>query len=149
MKTLYNKTQYSTLIIVIFIPILAFLFYAYFSQAGDNPLPLISFIILMVLFVLVLLIFYKLNITITKDKIIATFGIGIIKRVVNINDIDINTIEKVSFGFLTGIGIRITKKGWLWNVKIGDAIYFQTKNKSATFLVGTDDYYEIKKLLKN
>ena len=93
--------------------------------------------------------FYKITIYIDKNKIIAVFGIGLLKREFLINDINFNTIENVKFNALTGIGLRLTSKGWLWNVKVGDAIYFKNKKGDKTFLVGTDDYKEISETLIN
>ena len=146
MKT-YKKTQYG-IFLSLFLAIIALaVFYAYYFQIGSKPIPLIPAVIVLFIFVLSILLFYKLTILIDTEKITATFGIGFIKKSVLIKDIDISSIEKVKMPWYLGIGIRLTAKGWLWNVKVGDSIYFKTKIN--TFLVGTDDFDTIKNILRN
>ena len=93
--------------------------------------------------------FYKLTITIDDEKFTATFGIGWIKKTILLKNIDTKTIEKVIFPWYIGIGIRLTNKGWLWNTKVGESIYFKSKNKFHHYLFGTADYEKIKKVLTN
>ena len=145
----YKKIQYGTLIIAVLIPIIIFIAYATYFQIGSKPIPFVPAIILVGILIATLLLFYKITIYIDKNKIIAVFGIGLLKREFLINDINFNTIENVKFNALTGIGLRLTSKGWLWNVKVGDAIYFKNKKGDKTFLVGTDDYKEILEILIN
>jgi len=146
MKT-YKKTQYG-IFLSLFLAIIALaVFYAYYFHIGSKPIPLIPAVIVLFIFVLSILLFYKLTILIDTEKITATFGIGFIKKSVLIKDIDISSIEKVKMPWYLGIGIRLTAKGWLWNVKVGDSIYFKTKIN--TFLVGTDDFDTIKNILRN
>ena len=144
MKTIYNKTQ-TGIIAIIMLLIMVFISYVYFYQAGSKPLPLVPYLILMLVFIVVLLMFYKLTITIDKEKITAIFGIGWLKKSMDIKDID--TIEEYKISWYTGIGVRLTPKGWLWNVKMGKAILIQNKSKTQTFLVGTDEVDEIKRII--
>ncbi len=145
MKTIYNKTQYGILIYIMVI-VMVFLSYAYFYQTGSNPIPLIPYVILMMVFLVIILFFYKLTIIIDDEKITAIFGIGFLKKSIYLNEID--TIETYKAPWFTGIGVRLTSKGWLWNVKVGNAILLNDKNKTKTFLVGTDDADKIVNLLK-
>lgn len=140
----YNKVQYSKLLIVLFLPIIVFVICSYYYQIGSKPLPLMSTILIIAVLLIGLLFFYKLTIIIDTKNITARFGIGLLKKTIPINEINLNTIEKVSFSALVGIGLRLTSKGWLWNVKVGNAIYFKTK-KNKIFLVGTDDFETIVK----
>ncbi len=144
----YKNTQYGLLMNLILILSTLLMIILYKFQLGSNPIPLVGLIIVLSLLILTLLFFYKLTIIIDKTNIIASFGIGIIKRSMPINDIDFATLEKVKPSIITGIGIRLTAKGWLWNVKFGNAIYFKNKNKTKTFFVGTEDYETIVKILR-
>jgi hypothetical protein len=81
---------------------------------------------------------YRLTIKINDNYIIAIFGIGLLKRKIKILDIDFSTLEITKPPMLAGVGIRLTPKGWLWNVKFGKAIYFKSKS-GKTFFVGTDE----------
>jgi hypothetical protein len=136
-KYLYNKSQYSFLIILIIVCISVFIVV---SKMTDTILSL-------VLLNYILLLFHKLTITIDEEKITAKFAFGIIKKSVKLADIDFNTIEKIKTNWLTGIGIRITTLGTLYNVKPGSAIKISTKDNTSAFLIGTDDFEKIKEIL--
>jgi len=145
MKT-YKKIQYGIFLSLFFLVIIIFILYAGYYQTGSNPIPMNLAYVLSALFILTILLFYKLTITITNEKITASFGVGLIKKSMPINQIA--TIEKVKMPWYYGVGIRLTPKGWLWNVKVGEAILIHNKNKTKTFLVGTDDYQTIETILK-
>jgi len=144
MKTIYKNTQYGILLNLIFLVIIAFTTYGYVYQTGSKPIPFIPYIILVVLFIIILINFYKLTITIDKEKITATFGIGLLKKSMFINEIE--SIENYKIPWYTGIGIRLTTKGWLWNVKNGNALFLKSKTK--TFLVGSSEVTELIKTIE-
>jgi len=135
MKTIYKHTQYGILLNFVLLVIIAFISYGYFYQTGSKPLPIIPYIILMILFLAILIVFYKLTIIIDKEKVTAIFGIGLVKKTILINQIE--TMENYKIPWYAGIGIRITAKGWLWNVSPGNAMLFKSKNKF--FLVGSNE----------
>ncbi|WP_375238717.1 hypothetical protein [Aurantibacter sp.] len=143
--TYYKKTEFGVLLnialgLISIITIGFFLF-----QIGSNPIPLIPVLGLTGLFLLIILSFYKLTITIDDKKIEAKFGIGLIKRSLLLSEIDYSTIEEIKVPATYGIGIRITPHGTLYNVKIGNAIKIKSHNK--TFFVGTDEYTRIENTL--
>ena len=120
--TYYKKTQFGVLLNIVLglISIITIGFFLF--QIGSNPIPLIPTLILISLFTLIILNFYKLTVTITDKKIEAKFGIGLIKRSLLLSEIDYSTIEEIKIPAVYGIGIRITPHGTLYNVKIGNAI---------------------------
>ncbi|MEE9348510.1 MAG: hypothetical protein V3U80_00520 [Flavobacteriaceae bacterium] len=144
----YKKTQYSKWMLIL-VGVLIFIIYSYFFKKGLANLPLIPFILILSILVIILALFYKLTLIIDDEKFTAIFGIGWLKKSVLISNIDLSTIEKVTFPWYVGIGIRLTDKGWLWNTKVGESIYFKSKNKFHSYLFGTDDFEEIKKQLLN
>lgn len=144
-KIKYKQDQYGTLLnIILLISIIQLIFV---SIVASNTSKSVIFEATIVLLLTVWLFFYKLTIIIDDKAIYAIFGIGLLKKKIPLSQIDLSTLEIVKPSLLTGIGIRYTKKGWLWNVKFGKAIYFKTKN-GKTFFVGTDDADKIKTLLK-
>jgi hypothetical protein len=82
-----------------------------------------------------LLVFSSLRITVTDQRVSWRFGPGFLNFSTRIGDID--RVEIVHPSLIYGIGIRITPKGWLYNVGAGNAIAITTAKK--TVLVGTDD----------
>jgi hypothetical protein len=144
---LYKHTQYGKLIIVVLSIILLSTLTFFIVQTGTKAIPWPVLTIISILFLFVLLSFYKLTIKITEKNIEAKFGIGIIKRVLNIKDIDYESIEKIKVPALYGIGIRLTPHGWLYNVSIGHAI--KIKSNTKTFFVGTEDFEKIHTILNS
>ena len=145
MKTVYKKTQYGIGLTIVLLLVIVFLTYSHVYQTGSKPLPLIPYIIITILFVLFILIFYKLTITIDQEKVTAIFGIGLLKKSIQIDEI--NTIENYKIPWYAGIGIRLTPKGWLWNVKTGNALLL--KGKTKTFLVGSNEVPKLMELINN
>ncbi len=137
MKTIYKKTQYVIFLNAILLIVMVFLTYGYVYQTGNKPLPLLPYSILMLVFIVVILFFYKLTIIIDNEKIEAIFGIGLLKKSIKINDI--KSIENYKIPWYAGIGIRLTPKGWLWNVSLGNAVLINNKTTSKTFLVGSNE----------
>ncbi len=145
----YQKTQYSIVLNIILLGTILFVIIAHVKQLGSKPIPLLPTIILVLFLGFVWLLFYKLQIKIDAKTITATFGIGLLKKQILLDNIDLGSLEIVKPSALAGIGIRITQKGTLWNVKIGKAIYFKTKDTTKTFFVGTDDAESIINILKS
>ena len=146
MKTIYRKTQYGILaILIVLISIL--ITFGFYYQAGPNPLPLTPFIVIMSVFIVTILLFYKLEISIDNEKITAVFGIGLVKKNFLINEID--SIESYKIPWYVGIGIRITQRGTLWNVSTGRAVLINNKAKTKTFLVGSAEVDKIIRILKS
>ena len=143
--TLYKNTQYGKLITIIISIVAITTLTLFVLQIGNNPMPWTILVLLLILFLFILLSFYKLTITIDKEKIEAKFGIGIIKKSLKIKDINYDSIEKIKVPALYGIGIRLTPHGLLYNVSIGNAI--KMKSNSKTFFVGTENFEEINTIL--
>ena len=142
MKTIYKKTQYGVLTYLMLL-VMAFLTVSFILQTGKKPIPLVAYLILMLVFIIIILLFYKLTIIINEDKIEAIFGVGLLKKSIKLNDIQ--SIENYKIPWYVGIGIRLTSKGWLWNVSTGNAILIHNKTRSKTFLVCSN---EVDKVIK-
>ncbi len=143
----YQETQTANWIISAMLSIIVFLILAYVFQWGDNPIPLSATIPTVLIFVVLLLLFFKLTITIDDTKIVASFGIGLIKKSIELEALNIQTTEEIKTPWYFGIGMRVTKYGILYNTKPGMAIKLNYKNSEKAFLIGTDNFEEIKKVL--
>lgn len=143
---LYKQTQYGKFLIII-ITIISIATFASLLLTATKENFSVGFLILIpLLLITVLLLFYKLTIIITREKIEAKLGIGLIKKTMFIKNINYNTIEEIKMPAIYGIGIRLTPHGWLYNVKFGNAIKIKSDKK--TFLVGTEDFKTIQDILK-
>ena len=145
--TLYKQTQYGTFITTIISVIAISTGTLFVLQTGNTPITWALLTSILLLFLLIILTFYKLTITIDNDndKIEAKFGVGLLKRSLKIKDINYDSIENIKVPMLYGIGIRLTPHGWLYNVKTGNAI--KIKSNNSTFFVGTEDFKTIHSIL--
>jgi len=106
LMTKYNKTQYGIFMNVLFIILIPFLIYSSYYQTGSKPIPMLVTIIISLLFLAIILMFYKLNITIKYETIEVKFGIGVISKSVKLQDIDLSTIKNIKMPWYYGIGIQ-------------------------------------------
>lgn len=134
-KIYYKEKQIFYISIIPALLIILLLIYAEVFNLGSKPMPLFATIISVVIFLSIILLTYNMVITISKSNIIVKFGIGILRKVIKIDEIDINNIKKVNIKWYNGMGIRIIKDGFLYNTKQGYGVFFTTKTKS--FILGT------------
>ena len=139
----YKRTQIGWLVIAFIVPMIAFLVVLYVNQWGDNPIPFWPFILIASLFVIAILLFYKLTIEIDGNTLKLTYGIGIIKFKIRIDQL--LSVEEVRNPWYYGWGIRITPKGMLYNIHGFKAVaikYFKD-GKEKSVMVGTDEPDEL------
>src|SRR5690606_40007018 len=65
----------------------------------------------LILLIAVLLMFYQLKVVVNSEKVIASFGIGLIKKEFPISDIDIDSFSAENVRWYQGIGLRYDLKG--------------------------------------
>ena len=143
----YQETQNSIIINISMFIIIVFLILAYIYQWGDNPIPLSATIPTTLVFVVIIFLFFKLTVTIDDTHITASFGFGIIKKSIKLSDLALKSTNEIKTPWYYGIGIRVTRFGILYNTKPGVAIKLNYKNSEKAFLIGTDNFEEIKKVL--
>lgn len=94
------------------------------------PMILAAVVVLAVLFG-----FSSLCVTVTDERVSWQFGPGLLRFSTPVREIV--QAERAHPSWVYGIGIRITPRGWLYNVASGNAVAITTAKK--TVLVGTDD----------
>jgi hypothetical protein len=93
-------------------------------------------------FLVLLLLFYKLETTVGQSDVVIKFGIGLIKKTVPISSIKETKEVKNSWWF--GWGIRLTPYGWLWNIAGYDAVEILYKETDKKFRIGCKDVSALK-----
>ena len=116
-------------------------------NVGSKPIPIGFNIALQFLFITIFILFYKLNITITKEFISLKFGIGLIKKQIKISDIDKDKIEESYIPWCYGMGIRVLKNGKIYNTSFGGGIKLQIRDR--VVIIGTRNSLKIKKIITN
>jgi len=95
-----------------------------------------GFEFLMALMVIVLLLFYSIKITIDKEKVTFSMGIGLIRGSYLISDvISCRPVRYSSMGW----GIRLKSEAILFNVSGNEALELDVKGKSRLIWIGTSN----------
>ena len=133
-------TQIGTFIIASFAPTLLLLIIPVFME-NVPPKAEIILILVAITFLICLLIFYKLTISIDKEHISFKFGMGWIKK--NYPFSEIESCVPVRNKWYYGIGIRFLGNGWLYNVSGFEAVELRFKNSKSVVRIGTNKPTEI------
>ncbi|MFN5443400.1 MAG: hypothetical protein ACK48V_04150 [Crocinitomicaceae bacterium] len=143
-------TQYGKLMFYIFVPIiiislLKFYTHYHLGNTDFTPIILMTFILS-----LVLLLVYRLTITISEQFVSFKMGIGIINKKYTISDL--KSVKVVKNNWMYGWGIRFIPGGWLYNVSGFKAIELRFHSSDKIIRIGTDKpeevTSEIEKLIK-
>ena len=127
----YRHTQFGTVNVVIAIAIMPLVFLPAWV-AGAAP---VAWLIL--LFLLgVLALFYNLTVEIDAEYLRISFGIGLVRKRFPLDQID--SCLPVRNSWIYGWGIRLTHRGWLYNVSGLDAVELKMKS-GKTCRIGTDE----------
>lgn len=93
-------------------------------------------VVISLLLLVAIPLFCKLRIEIDDQTLLASFGIGLIKKKVPLAQII--ACEPIRIRWWYGWGIHLTPYGWLYNVSGLDAVAITLRN-GRKFALGTDD----------
>lgn len=144
----YQESQIGWILLIVQVPILIFLFFAFQNQWGDKPLPFIPFLLVEGLLIFVVLLFYKLTVSIKKNEIILAYGIGLVKRKIQIKQLI--EAKSIKTPWYYGLGIRFTPKGMLYNIHGLKAVkldYYNGK-ENKTVMIGSAEPDLLKAAIK-
>ena len=135
----YRHTQIGYLHLVLYSALL--LFIGYLNIVTDfNPFVLVGLIVIFI----VIGIFTRLTVAVDDQMIKIQFGLGVIRKVFRLKDIEAYCVVKNPWYY--GWGIRFTPRGWLFNVSGFSAIELQMKS-GKRYRIGTDDPDNLAKAL--
>ncbi len=92
-------------------------------QWGSKPIPILGAVLFIAILAVPLLLFYKLSITIDAGEAIIQFGIGLLRRKININNLDLSTAQVIDLPWQAGVGYRISTEGAFFNTRPGPALF--------------------------
>ena len=139
----YRKTQMGWWLIAFFAIPVVWLLFAYFFQWGNRPLTATSLFLSTSLLVLIVLLFYKLTVETVKNTIRLSYGIGLIRITLKIDELISSKVVKTPWYY--GLGIRITPKGMLYNIQGTRAVQLEYMHNGElkTVLVGSPEPEEL------
>jgi len=143
----YEETQFGIVFIIGFVLIGILITFSYIYKWGNNPIPQLPFLILQGVFFIIFALFYKLVVNIENGVILISYGIGLIK--IRIKPDSYYNSEKFIVPWYYGLGIRITPKGMLYNIRGNKTVKmeFQKKGVNKTVMIGTSDPESLKRFL--
>lgn len=140
-------SQFGTVSVLIVLPLLLLFTGMLIKSDLTNSPDFYVHIILVLIFIICLLFFYKLTIFVSSSHVTFKLGIGVIRKSYKISDI--STCRPVFNSVLNGIGIRMLPNGWLYNVSGLEAIELRFHNKASVVRIGTNKPEEISRLIQS
>jgi hypothetical protein len=137
-------TQPGTFSVALLLPILILTVVMLILHGFDEPPLAIVLIFVIITFIVCLLAFYRLTITVSESRVGFSMGTGLIKKHYPVEEIE--SCRPVSNPPFYGIGIHWTPDGWLYNVSGRKAIELTFKNRKK-IRIGTDRPEEIAALI--
>ena len=138
----YKEFQFGWWIFIVLIPIQVYFAYAYFNEIADNSLGMDKLLILNGTFFLIYLLFYGMTIKVDSERVKISFGLGLIRKTIMMDEI--NTIEIITNPWYYGWGIRLIPNGWLYNISGSNGIEIKLNDRKRIVRIGTKDSVQLK-----
>jgi len=141
----YNEFQFAWWILIL-IPVWLGVIIATEDRAD---LHLISILIspITILCVLIALLFYGMKTTVTGSKITIAFGIGLIRKSIDLSTVQ--SVKSVKNQWYYGWGIRMIPNGWLYNIAGLRAVEIKRKDKNSVLRIGSKHPEILRKVISD
>ena len=138
----YTEKQTGWLVISVLLVPIIFIPIAFYFQWGDEPISQNEYLITASLFSIILLLFFQMKTTVDNEKIKISYGIGLISKTILLTSIE--QVEIVRTKWYNGIGIRMLRNGWLYNIQSLDAVELKLNSSTSIIRIGTLDNNKLK-----
>ena len=143
----YKEFTFGWLIFACVLPSQGVIIYLFMNNLGDHPIEKLGFVMLTLLFILICLLFYGLTTKIAKGMITISFGIGLIRKRIQLSRI--RTIEVVENPWYYGWGIRFIPNGMLYNIAGSNGVELKFKDTGRILRIGTRDSAVLKREIES
>lgn len=131
----HKEFQRGILILALLIPIHIFLIVAFILQLSDQPLDRNGFIILNFIFAATYLLFYGMTTKVMDEKVVISFGVGLIRRTIGLNRIA--SVVNVKNPWYYGWGIHFIPNGMLYNMSGSYGVELTMNDSGRVIRIGT------------
>lgn len=138
----YREFQFANLIFAVAIPVQILQTYLYLNHLGNNPMGLNSFVISNLIFVCIYLLFFGMTTKVDKERLFISYGIGLIRKKIDLDQIQHVTIVKNPWYY--GWGIRLIPHGMLYNIGGSGGIELKLKETASVIRIGSADPIRLK-----
>lgn len=116
----FKEFQFGWLIFIMLIPAYGVIIYLYLNEMGDKPMGMGVFLLISFIIILVYLLFYGMTTMVNTEWITVSFGVGIVRRRIQISRI--KNVVTVKNPWYYGWGIRLIPKGMLYNISGSEGV---------------------------
>lgn len=138
----HKEFTFGWLIFVFVIPVHLLFTYWYLTSTGGRPMNTNNYVITTSVLVLIYLLFYGMTTRIGADTIEVSFGIGLIRKRIQIQRI--KSVDTVKSPWYYGWGIRIIPHGMLYNITGTDGVELTFKDTNRIVRIGSRDAATLK-----
>ncbi len=138
----HKEFQVGWLILIAMILVQAAISYFYINDVGSNPLGTNGFMATSILSIAVVSLFYRLSTKVAAESITISFGLGLIKKRIMMEQIE--SVEKIKSPWYYGHGIRFIPNGMLYNISGSEGIEIKFKGDKRVIRIGSKDASKLK-----
>jgi hypothetical protein len=143
----FKEFQFAGIIFIIMLPVQILLSIVFIMQAGTKPMTFIPFLISNVTFVLIYLLFYGMTTTVDDERIIITYGIGLIRKTITLSEV--KSVRVATSPWYYGWGIRFIPNGMLYNINGLDGVELTLSNRAGIIRIGSSDSNALRNTISN
>lgn len=139
----YTEFTFGWWILVFVIPAHLLITFFYLNNIGDTPLDTRGYIVITLILILICLLFFGLTTKVSSEAILVSFGIGLIRKKIELKRV--KTVDSVKTPWYYGWGIRIIPNGTLYNISGSHGVEIRFRDTSRIIRIGTKDPLTLKK----
>lgn len=142
----YKEFQFAWWILGL-IPVWLIILFFYYSDDPETNISgtLLSYI--SIIFVLIGILFYGMKTHVNGRKIIISFGIGLIRKTIDLESVQ--SVESVRNKWYYGWGIRIIPNGWMYNIAGLRAVEIKRKDQNSILRIGSKHPEVLRKVISD
>lgn len=131
----YREFQFGWILFVFVLFTQAIITFLFAGEIGTRPIGLQSFIVSNLLFATLVILFYGMRIKMDDAHLVVSFGVGLIRKKVDLRRV--KSLEIVKSPWYYGWGIRLIPGGWLYNISGCDAVELKLNDTKRVIRIGT------------
>ncbi len=132
----FKEFQVGWLLFAVVVPIHILIIYLSVNSLGDRPITNTGFIIVNSVFLVIYLLFYGMKTIVNSDWIVISFGVGVLRKRIQVEKIE--SVKVVKNPWYYGLGIRFIPGGTLYNIRGVHAVELKFHNMQDVVRIGTN-----------
>lgn len=137
----YREFQFGWVLLILILAIQGLTTFFLVSQIGARPLTLPSYLESTGVLSIIVMLFHSMRIRIDSSQVVVLFGVGLIRKKIDLNRV--KSLEIVKNPWYYGWGLRLLPNGWLYNISGADAIEIKFVDTNRSVRIGTKDPHKL------